>query len=722
MAQSFLNRLLKRMPTPGAARHRHPRRRLPSYRPGLIELEHRTLLSTVVWQHPVDGDWDNPDSWLGGHVPTAADDAVIPFAGIHVTHAADAADAALTLASEAAVDLSAGSLAFGTTSDPTATNSRIDAPFTVTRGTLTLNRVVLNGAGTLMNRGTVNLFESTVNVGLDNEAEVVVATGPRAPSVINNQTGQPFANGPDATLTLQGNTVLIVANGFTNEGHIELQTTNRLNTELDVADGTLVNAPGATIDLRGDSQTTMKVKADLDNQGSISVGWGVLGQPGGTVINSGTIRVPQGALTVDHSAFTNQGTLSAGTLSVTATFTVSGGTFNQEGTFEGAGQLVLLNTTANYPGDVTNSVPGNLAILNTTFNSPGTLTNADTFLDITGSTINAAVVNQGELGVLPGYSPAPNAATVINGTLLNANPFAVVTVLASDTDIPASLTVTQGVTNEGRILLEVFVGGHTAELTVTGGTLTNRQGGIIGTLGTDGSMIVNAALDNQGTFFTNRRAIFTGSVVNSGIFSLGFGDLTVNLTDPQTPFANTGSMVIGDMRGLTLQGGDFLNAGSVTVFGTFLVSGSYTQQGGMTLLNGASLSAGALVDIQGGILAGLGTVNADLRNAAEVDVGKPGIPGTLVVNGNYTQTADATLRVQIGGPNAGADFDQLMVTGQTTLDGTLAVELINGFVPQPGDRFAVLTFGTSSGVFAAITGDGSFSPSYDPNDLTLVAN
>jgi hypothetical protein len=79
--------------------------------------------------------------------------------------------------------------------------------------------------------------------------------------------------------------------------------------------------------------------------------------------------------------------------------------------------------------------------------------------------------------------------------------------------------------------------------------------------------------------------------------------------------------------------------------------------------------------------------------------------------------------IEIGGPNAGTDFDQLAVTGQATLDGTLTVNLINGFVPNSGDSFPVLTFGSGTGVFATVNGDGPlFTPSYDPMDVTLVAN
>jgi hypothetical protein len=79
--------------------------------------------------------------------------------------------------------------------------------------------------------------------------------------------------------------------------------------------------------------------------------------------------------------------------------------------------------------------------------------------------------------------------------------------------------------------------------------------------------------------------------------------------------------------------------------------------------------------------------------------------------------------VEIGGPNPGTAFDQLNITGQGTLDGTLTVNLINGFVPNSGDGFAVVSFGSGTGAFAAITGAGGlFTPSFDPGDATLVAN
>ena len=35
------------------------------FRPAVIRLEGRTLLSTITWASDVSGDWDNPSMWTG---------------------------------------------------------------------------------------------------------------------------------------------------------------------------------------------------------------------------------------------------------------------------------------------------------------------------------------------------------------------------------------------------------------------------------------------------------------------------------------------------------------------------------------------------------------------------------------------------------------------------------------------------------------------------------
>jgi fibronectin-binding autotransporter adhesin len=669
-------------------RHGAARPRPSSYRPEVVELESRTLLSTINWLRPVSGDWDTAANWAGGHVPGASDTAVIPFRGITVTHATAADDRASNLNSEAALDISAGSLTIDAGADGT---SRLDALVTVNGGTLSFFNSSVDGRGALRNFATLNLgnsrgetFAGDVSVAVDNEAGVLTVFG-----AINNDAARPFVNGPSATLRIAPVRVgsAIFANGFTNQGHIEVMQ------NLFVASGTLVNAPGATIDLSGG------ITASLDNQGTIATSVGGIGKTGGTVSNEGTITVNN----------------SAGFLSVVAD------SFEQDGTVTGSGTLNIETTTADFLSHAVNGV-ANLQVFSSTLTSATALTN---LVSIGGSTINAAVVNQRTLTVRNGFAFGDVTST-INGPLTNAAGASLVL-------RESNLTVTQGVTNNGSIVLSsgTFLETGIAALTVTGGTLTNAAGAAITVPDSSvGANLLSAALENQGTLTVMADTVLTGSVTNSGTINVrpgafGAGDLTVNLTNPSAPITNNGTIAIAGLRALIVQGGSFANAGTVTVgsFGTLLVIGNYAQTAGLTSLSGGVMTADGLVDLEGGVLAGTGVINANIRNNAELDVGQPGSPGILTIVGDYTQTSGGVLVIEIGGANAGSDFDQLNITGQATLDGALTVHLINGFQPNGGDRFPIMTFGSGSGTFATVNADGTvFTPSFDSGDVTLVGN
>jgi uncharacterized repeat protein (TIGR02543 family) len=73
--------------------------------------------------------------------------------------------------------------------------------------------------------------------------------------------------------------------------------------------------------------------------------------------------------------------------------------------------------------------------------------------------------------------------------------------------------------------------------------------------------------------------------------------------------------------------------------------------------------------------------------------------GILAANGGYTMRSNSLLNCALGGTNAGTGFGQLQVAGTVNLNGSLSVDLINGFIPATNDSFAVLTAGTRSGVF-----------------------
>jgi hypothetical protein len=105
-----------------------------------------------------------------------------------------------------------------------------------------------------------------------------------------------------------------------------------------------------------------------------------------------------------------------------------------------------------------------------------------------------------------------------------------------------------------------------------------------------------------------------------------------------------------------------------------------------------------------GTLKGTSTIIGNVFNSGFV---LPGLsPGTLTINGNYTQTAAGVLQMEIGGAAAG-QFDRLVVTGAGNLGGTLDIRLMNGFVPQPSNSFPILQYGSHTGSFAQSVGDFS---------------
>src|SRR5262249_4874129 len=104
-----------------------------------------------------------------------------------------------------------------------------------------------------------------------------------------------------------------------------------------------------------------------------------------------------------------------------------------------------------------------------------------------------------------------------------------------------------------------------------------------------------------------------------------------------------------------------------------------------------------------------------LQNGRTLTVGAPftnngklvaGPAGKFQVPGNYTQTAAATLEIDLGGTPASGQFGQLVATrtGTAALAGTLSLRLVNGFGPHASDVYQVMSFASHSGNFDSITG------------------
>ena len=130
---------------------------------------------------------------------------------------------------------------------------------------------------------------------------------------------------------------------------------------------------------------------------------------------------------------------------------------------------------------------------------------------------------------------------------------------------------------------------------------------------------------------------------------------------------------------------------------------------------------------QGGLLTGVGTINAAIMNNAML---RPALaPGGLNVNGNVTFLSASQLIFNLGGLTQGCRYGFLNVNGNVSLGGQLVVSFVNSFVAAQGDSFTVLTSTSPlSGMFANVASgarlaasdnSGTFLVTYSGNNLVL---
>jgi hypothetical protein len=83
-----------------------------------------------------------------------------------------------------------------------------------------------------------------------------------------------------------------------------------------------------------------------------------------------------------------------------------------------------------------------------------------------------------------------------------------------------------------------------------------------------------------------------------------------------------------------------------------------------------------------------------------------GLPsGWLYINGDFTASSTAELRIRIRGTTYSEEYDRLAVQGTANLAGRLDVRLTDSFVPSAGDSFSIL---------ACSARNGQFNPVYLP--------
>ena len=254
------------------------------------------------------------------------------------------------------------------------------------------------------------------------------------------------------------------------------------------------------------------------------------------------------------------------------------------------------------------------------------------------------------------------------------------------------------------------VGGNNLSTTVSG-PITGDSGSLIKT-GT-GTLTLSGA-----NTYTGGTTLNGGSLGVGGNSALGAGGLA--MADGTTLQAAANGLSLGNAISLAGTGTVDTQANTFTLAGVISGTGGLTKEGsgtltltgtntytGATMVNAGTLAIGldatpnaslaGSVTLNGGVVQGFGAIGGNLTNLGGT-VAPGGSIGTLTVKGNYTQGANAGLRIEVS-PSAAS---QLAVSGKAALGGALAL------VYDPGvytaRNYTILTATGVSGTFSTVTG------------------
>ena len=456
-----------------------------------------------------------------------------------------------------------------------------------------------------------------------------------------------------------------------------------------------------------------------------------------TTSGSGLIQLRDGGLLAD---LTNTGRIQVPN---------GGGSGYLEGTILNEGTLEVASTgssTVLYAyGDVTLEGSGDLLIGDDAHNSVRGAVNTDRLTNGPAHTIHGAYYLGYNLMLLGNHglidADRPGLTLVIDPTDSG--------VCYNDATMQASgggiLQLTTGSwDNTGGVIqaLDASTVQITGSACVSGGSLNTIDSGIIELSGNarvadlvnDGYLQIP---NGGGTGYIQ------GTVTNNGTIDVEGTHFSTFLgIDSNTELAGTGVLLLGGHNdiyaaGFTLTNGtdhtiraqgydnaiypDLTNYGTIEApTGTILIlAAAYSPQPGSRTVADGTLNATGTTDMAG-TLSGNGTFNGSVALTDDGVVAPGTSAGQLTISGAYTQAGGGTLRIELGGTTPGSEYDRLHVTGSATLDGNLEIELIDGFVPEIGAEFVILTAGSVGGCFATVSGPGEYEVACNANNVTIT--
>lgn len=598
-------------------------------------------------------------------------------------------------------------------------------------GSITLNSLTIqpDGALSLVPNAsiTANRFDFQSD-GMLTGGEIVIASG-----------GTLVKSGGPGTLSLGvgANITLLIGHHATiqvNSGQLVFPAGNN-DTLLDTG-GTFAISNSAAINLVPDNNTGTFLDGDFSGVGggTVFLSAGVLScgvYAGFCSLNfPGTMFQWTGGQLAGGGLLTNFGTIN-----------VSG-----QPIFGGNGVLANQNRIILAPGSTLATSAGTIA------NAPGALINLAGDASITGTT---TINNQGWFkkssgtgvsSVFPTFKNYAGTVEVDSGTLaLNlgggANVFSNTTLL-----VATGATLDLSISNNNTRIAGLMTGSG-------GGTVYMNNGAVFcdslngpATLNFPGEMFrwAGGSLGGESSqFLTNANTInLTGPVVmdnyfaNNGlIIQSGLGEVGGHLAQLANQVSGVYRIqndqgvainILNNFGRLEKTGGSGIsvisafvnNSGTIQAdSGTLLFSQTFNQLSGTLQLTPAiTFDPSQTFHLIGGTLAGVGTLATLQMSGGTIAPGHPFGTLSFTGAGGFSMSGGA-MNIVLGGAT---QFGQIEVTGNASIEGSLNVTITNGFAPEMGTTFKILSCANRGGEFAKLNVPAGLSVNYSNSGVFLV--
>jgi len=556
--------------------------------------------------------------------------------------------------------------------------------------------------GTLNNNGTIN-WSGGNNISVY-DSGVINNLAAGLFSVTNDQIiyqhccsgGQAFNNAGTFRKTIATGTTTINNNGFNNSGTVDIQS----GTFGLISGGTssaIFNAASAGTIFFNSNPYTLGSGATLTGSGNFQITGSQLNvssavtvdhltMVGGTLnVNSGASMSTSASGVIDWSAnatLTGAGSMnvsSGGTLNLSGSGTrfIDGGTLNNSGTvnWSGGNNISVFNS-----GVINNLAAGLFSVTNDqilyqhccgagqAFNNAGTfrktVATGTTSINNNGFNNSGTVdIQSGTFGLLSGGTSSAVFNAASSATIFfNSNPYT----LGSG----ATLTGSGNFQITGSQLNVSLAGLTVAHLTMSGGTLNVNSGGSIGT-------------SASGVIDWNADAVLTGA----GSMNVNNGG-TLNLSGSGTRFIDGGTL---NNSGTV----NWSGANNISVYNSGVIN---NLAGGLFSVTSDQLifqhccGAGQPFNNAGTFRKTVATGTTTIQNFANSGT-LQAYSGGITFSGSFSSSGSPVYDFGIG---SATTFGHLSFSSPVALTGALIAAPVNGFVPQGGQQFQIISYPSSS--------------------------